>query len=336
MYRRMSAINSNKLLFTMKRNSLLRPATLLLTALSLVFVTTSCKKDDEATPNTVTDVVIAGDQFTLLEAAVVRAGLADALKNTNNITVFAPTDAAFRAAGFADVAAINATPVATLTSVLQYHVLASRVASSAIQTADNAAQPTLLTTNGTIYITRNAGGVSVNGARVTQPDVAASNGVIHVIDRVLLPPAGNLLQAIQALSAANNNNFSLLIAAATRVGGAVITTLSTAAGPFTLFAPTNAAFTAAGFANEAAINAASVATLQAVLLNHVVAARAFSTNLASGSVNSAGGGPLAVVVGASGVTVTGRGNGTNASNVTAANVVATNGVIHVIDRVLLP
>lgn len=297
---------------------------------------TSCKKDDEATPQTVTDVVIAGDQFTLLEAAVVRAGLADALRNTNNITVFAPTDAAFRAAGFADVAAINATPVATLTSVLQYHVLPARVASSAINNGDNQAQTTLLPSNNTVYVTRNSAGVSINGARVTQADVAASNGVIHVIDRVLLPPAGNLLESLVALNAANNNNFSLLIAAATRVGAAVVNTLSTAAGPFTVFAPTNAAFTAANLGTEAAINAAPIATLQAVLLNHVVAARAFSTNLASGPVPAAGGQNLAVAVGASGVTVTGRGNGTNASNVTRADVVATNGVIHVIDRVLLP
>lgn len=321
--------------FSMKFSTSFGRASVFMAILSASLLT-SCKDDDEATPQTVTDVVVAGEQFTLLEAAVIRAGLADALRNTNNITVFAPTDAAFRAAGFADVAAINATPVATLTSVLQYHVLGSRVAASAIPTADNTAQQTLLTTNGTIYITKNAGGVSVNGVRVTQADVNASNGVIHVVDRVILPPSGNLLQVLQALNTANNNNFSLLIAAATRAGTTVVNTLSTAAGPFTVFALTNAAFTAANLGTEAAINAAPVATLQAVLLNHVVAARAFSTNLASGPVPAAGGQSLAVAVSASGVTVTGRGNGTNASNVTRTDVVATNGVIHVIDRVLLP
>lgn len=313
----------------------LRPAALLVAVLCTTLLT-SCNNDDEATPQTVTDVVIADDRFTLLEAAVVRAGLADALRTTANITVFAPTDAAFRAAGFADVAAINATPVATLASVLQYHVLGTRAISSGIPTADNTALPTLLTTNGTVYVTKKATGVSVNGARVTQADVEASNGVIHVIDKVLLPPAGNLLQVVQALNTANNNQYSLLIAAATRAGATVLNALSTAAGPFTLFAPNNAAFTAAGFANEAAINAAPVATLQAVLLNHVVGVRAFSTNLSSSSVNSAGGGPLAIVVGSNGVTVAGRGNGTNLSNVTRTDIVATNGIIHLIDRVLLP
>jgi uncharacterized surface protein with fasciclin (FAS1) repeats len=210
------------------------------------------------------------------------------------------------------------------------------VASTAIQTGDNAATPTLLTTNGTVFITKNAAGVSVNGARVTQADVAASNGVIHVIDQVLVPPAGTLLQVIQALNTANNNQYSLLIAAATRAGAAVITALSTATGPYTVFAPNNAAFTAAGFGTEAAINAATPAALQAVLLNHVVGARVFSTNLVSGSVNAAGGGPLAIVVGSAGVTVSGKGNGTNVANVTRTNIVATNGVIHLIDRVLLP
>lgn len=309
----------------------------ILVAVFCTTLLTNCKKDDEATPQTVTDVVVADNRFSFLEAAVIRAGLADVLRTTNNITVFAPTDDAFKAAGFADVAAVNAAAVATLASILQYHVLATRVASTAIQTGDNAATPTLLTTNGNLFITKNAGGVSVNGARVTQADVSASNGVIHVIDRVLLPPAGNLLQVIQALNTANNNQYSLLIAAATRAGATVLNALSTAAGPFTVFAPNNAAFTAAGFGTEAAINAATPAALQAVLLNHVVGARVFSTNLASGSVNAAGGGPLAIVVGTSGaVTVAGRGNSTATANVTRVNIVATNGVIHLIDRVLLP
>jgi len=294
-----------------------------------------CKDDEAAAPQTVTDLVIADNRFNLLEAAVVRAGLADALRTTNNITVFAPTDAAFQAAGLADVAAINAVSVATLTSILQYHVLGSRVLAGAIPTADNTAQQTLLTSNGTVYITKNTGGVSVNGVRVTEADVNASNGVIHVVNRVILPPAGTLLQTLQALNTANNNQFTLLIAAATRAGATVINALSTAAGPFTVFAPTNAAFTAANLGTEAAINAAPAATLQAVLLNHVVPARVFSTNLATGSVNTAGGGPLAIMVSGTGVTVGGRGN-TTPAGVTRTDITATNGVVHVVDRVLLP
>ncbi|WP_044129634.1 fasciclin domain-containing protein [Rudanella lutea] len=319
----------------MIRTSLFRRMGFLMTVL-LLGIATSCKEDEGTTPQTVTDLVVADSRFSLLEAAVLRAGLGDALRTTNNITVFAPTDEAFRAAGFADAAAINAAPVATLAAILQYHVLPTRVASSAINVGDNAPQASLLSTNGTVYVTRNSGGVSVNGARVTTADIAASNGVIHAIDKVLLPPAGNLLEAVVALNTANNNQYSLVIAAVQRAGAAVVGALSTAAGPFTLFLPNNAAFTAAGLGTEAAINAANPATLQGILLNHVVPARVFSTNLVAGAVPMAGGSASTVAINGNSVTITGKGNGTSASNVTRTDIVATNGVVHLIDRVLLP
>jgi simple sugar transport system permease protein len=130
---------------------------------AVAVISTACKKDDEATPQTITDIVLANNDFTLLRAAVQRAGLADALRS-GSLTVFAPNDAAFRASGFADVAAINAAPVATLTAILQYHVLGARTAASAIPTAEN----TQVTTLGNVpaFITKNAAGVSVNGVRV--------------------------------------------------------------------------------------------------------------------------------------------------------------------------
>ncbi len=294
---------------------------------SSALVFTSCDDDDDDDNNqTITEVVINGSNFTLLEAAVVRAGLADALAQ-GSLTVFAPTDAAFQAAGFADVAAINNTPVATLQAVLQYHVLATKVEAAAIPTADNTAQTTL--GGGTIYITKNASGVSVNGARVTQADVAASNGVIHVIDKVLLPPAGNIVQTAQASA-----DLTFLVAAVTRAN--LGNTLSTT-NPLTVFAPTNAAFQAAGFPTIQSVQNADVATLTSILTYHVVGARAFSTNLTNGSdVNTLANKTVRINITGNAVTVLGKGNNNNASNVIGANIVATNGVVHVIDRVLLP
>ncbi|WP_353484342.1 fasciclin domain-containing protein [Haliscomenobacter sp.] len=288
---------------------------------------TSCdKKEDEA--KTITQTVVDGADFTLLEAAVLRAGLADALA-TGSLTVFAPTDAAFRTAGFADVAAINATPVATLSAVLQYHVIGSKVTSSAIATADN--QATKMLSNVDAYITKNATGVSINGAKVTQADLNASNGVIHVIDAVLFPPSVNIVGLASA-----NANLTYLVAAVTRAGSGVVGAL-TAAGPITVFAPTNAAFIAAGFPTIASIQAATPATLANILTYHVVAARAFSTNLTNGAeLTTAQGGKVKVTISGNAVSVLGKGNGTSASNVTIANLLATNGVVHVIDRVLLP
>jgi uncharacterized surface protein with fasciclin (FAS1) repeats len=298
-----------------------------LTALLLVGMSlTGCKKD-EAGPASITEIVQTNNDFTILRAAVTRANLADALSK-GTLTVFAPNDAAFRAAGI-DLAAVNSMPLATLTAVLQYHVLATTIASSAIPTANNTEVTTL--GGAKAYVTKNASGVSVNGIKVITPDLAASNGTIHVIDNVLLPPSGNIVQVAQG-----NTNLTYLVAAVLRAGSTnaqLIPTLSNTT--ITVFAPTNAAFQAAGFASIAAINAADPATLAAVLLNHVVVDRVFSANLVAGNVPAAGGKPLAITLG-SGVQVRGAGNGTNNANVTAANIVATNGVVHVVDRVLLP
>lgn len=298
----------------------------LFAAFAFAFTTACEDKEDDA--KTITQTVIDGADFTLLEAAVVRAGLADALSK-GSLTVFAPTDAAFRAAGFADVNAINNTPVATLQAVLQYHVIGSKVTAGAIASGDN--QVTKMLSNVDAFITKNAGGVSINGAQVTQADINASNGVIHVINAVILPPSSNIVAIASA-----NTNLSYLVAAVTRAGSGVLNALN-AAGPLTVFAPTNAAFQAAGFPTIASIQAADPATLANILTYHVVAARAFSTNLTNGAeLSTAQGGKAKVNISGSGVSVLGKGNGANASNVILANILATNGVVHVIDRVLLP
>ncbi len=301
-----------------------------LTLATAVVLFTSCNKDEPET-NTVTDVVLKNNDFTILRAAVTRAGLADALRG-GTITVFAPNDAAFRASGFPDVAAINAVSVSTLAAILQYHVLNTRIPAANIPTATNTPQPTLLSTNGTVYITKTATGVSVNGSRVTTADVPADNGVIHVIDRVLFPPAGDIVQT----AIAEPQNFSLLVAAVTRAGAAVASALQSPTA-ITVFAPTNAAFISAGF-SASAINAATPAALTRILTYHVVSGRVFSPLLSNGLTPATLLGATNTVrinLGA-GVTVTGTGNGTNASNVIIRDVTATNGVVHVIDRVLLP
>ncbi|MFN4146210.1 MAG: fasciclin domain-containing protein [Runella sp.] len=293
-----------------------------------------CRRD-EPTPNSITDIVLANNDFSILRAAVTRAGLADALK-TGTLTVFAPNDAAFTASGL-DLNTINTLDVNTLRAVLQYHVLGTTNLSTALPTADNTEVTTL--SGAKAFVTKNASGVSINGARVITADIAADNGVIHVIDRVIMPPAGNLLQVAQA-----NANFTFLVAALNRViqgnpaVGATITSVLTGTNPFTVFAPTNAAFQATPFNSIAAINAATgetLNTLTAVLLAHVVPGRVFSTNLRAGTVTTAGNAPITITLG-TGVQVRGAGNGTNNANVTGANVNATNGVIHVIDRVILP
>jgi uncharacterized surface protein with fasciclin (FAS1) repeats len=294
-----------------------------------LFFFASCNDDDdnEMAANTITDVVVKGSDFSILEAAVVRAGLDDDLK-AGTLTVFAPTDAAFQAAGLT-VATVNQTDAATLQSILQYHVVNGKQTAASLPTGTNSAVTTL--SGGTIYVTKNNAAVSINGATVTTPDVAASNGVIHVVDKVLMPPTGNLVQVAQA-----DPKFSFLVAAVVRAseGSTNVAQVLSGNGPYTVFAPTNQAFIDAGFSNEDAIRQADPATLTKILTYHVVGARVFSTNLASGNVTTLQGENVTVTLGNS-VTVKGASNAT-ASTVTMANVVATNGVIHVIDKVLLP
>ncbi len=294
---------------------------------------TACKDDDDgdnaAPKKTITQTVVDDPNFSLLEAAVVEAGLANAL-STGTLTVFAPTNDAFKAAGYDTDAKVKALGKNVLTAILQYHVVGSVQTAAAIPTADNTPVQTL--GGGTVYVTKNANGVSVNGAKVTQADVSATNGVIHVIDKVLIPPAGNIVQIAQA-----DARFSYLVAAVLRAseGSTNVAQVLSGTGPFTVFAPTNDAFKAAGFNTENDIKAADPATLTKILTYHVVSGRVFSTNLTNGNVPTVQGGTVAISL-TNGVKVTGASNGGTASNVILADVAATNGVIHAIDRVLLP
>lgn len=309
-------------------------------------------------PQTLSQLLTTGSNLTLLRAALTRAGLDAQLGQTGTITLFAPSDAAFQAAGYADAAAINSVPADTLKRLLQYHLLGSKLLTSTLATANGTPQPTLA--GPPVYITKTStttaastsattssfgsGSFLVNEARIVQANTEATNGVVHVIDKVLMPPAGTILQVVQA-----DTSLSLLTAAALRGGVLVTGALSSPAPALTVFAPTNAAFRAAGFPNAAAINAAPATALTAILTNHVLAnARAYSPTLISGPITTFGGGTLTATVGSNGaVTLQSRGNGAAVSNVLSNTVTngklmrnrdinATNGVIHKIDRVLMP
>ncbi|MPR34006.1 fasciclin domain-containing protein [Salmonirosea aquatica] len=280
---------------------------------------------------TVVDVLSGNSDFSILKDAVEYAGLTRDLR-LNTVTVFAPTNAAFQASGFADAAAVKALPASTVKSLLQYHMIGFNVPSSQLVVGKNEAVTTLQ--GGNVYVTKldANSGVSVNNARVTKADMQAQNGLIHVIDRVLMVPTQNLLEIAQA-----DPNLTYLVAAATRAAAsnpAVVSALTSTKNVYTVFAPTNEAFIAAGFPTLASIQSAPAATLAGIVLNHVIADRAFSPTLVKGEANTASGGKLAVDV-SNGVTVTSKGNA-QASKVVKADILATNGVIHIIDRVLLP
>lgn len=304
---------------------------LLLGALLCISLT-ACKKNKTMpqNSNTITAIVSSNQNFSLLKAAVIKAGLAATLSSSGPFTVFAPDNNAFQASGItAD--AINNLSADQLKKILLYHTLTTEVMAADVPAGPDA--PVVSAEGDTLYLTRNSNGVFVNGVAVTQADIKASNGVIHVISHVLMPPSGNLVAMAQA-----DTSFSYLVAAVLRAsqGSINVAAVLSGNGPFTVFAPTNNAFRAAGFPTIASINAADPNTLAAILTYHVIGARVFSSDLMNGEqVATLNGEKLTIGLSANGATVKGMSD-TQASNIIAANIVATNGVIHVIDRVLLP
>jgi transforming growth factor-beta-induced protein len=308
-----------KNLKTMKTRFNLVPVLLLMSVLFF----SSCNNDDDMTEmeeKNVVEVAASAGQFTILIEAAQKAGLAEYLSNTDGITVFAPTDAAFKSL-LTDLGAksLNDIPVADLTNILLYHVIGSKAMSTDLKSGYF---PTLSKSAGnsiSMYISVE-GGVSINkNTKVTAADISAKNGVIHVVDKVILPPSVVNI-------ALDNSNFSILVQAVVKAG--LVDALS-AKGPFTVFAPTNAAFTAL-FAQLgiSGVNDLTAEQLIPILTYHVVSGNVLSSALSNGQVPTLSGKSLNVNL-SSGVKI-------NDSEVVAANIQGSNGVVHVINKVLLP
>ena len=320
----------------MKKKKIFMKSAMLVGASTLIFLT-SCNKDDDApaATNTITDIVVAGSGFTTLESAVLKANLQATLSGAGPFTVFAPDDAAFNASGIT-TAAINSLTTAQVQNILLYHTIGSKILAADVPAGPNAK---VITASGdSVFVTKNSTGVYVNGIKVITADVAADNGVIHTIGKVLIPAAGNIVET------AVNSGLDSLVKAVTRAttapGGdpALATTLGSA--KLTVFAPTNAAFTQLLSAlSLTKIDDIPVATLLAVLRYHVVAGRAFSSDLSNTTLAMLAGGNTTINLSngtGGGPTITGNGNGGNKSNIVATNIVCRNGVVHLIDRVLIP
>jgi uncharacterized surface protein with fasciclin (FAS1) repeats len=274
----------------------------------------SACSDDATEPGDQNIVEIAQEAgFSTLVTALEAANLDQTLQGPGPFTVFAPTDAAFAALPAGALDALLADPTA-LAQVLQYHVV-----SGDIRSTDLAGVVSAETLAGFPILFDLSSGVRVNDASVTQADIVGSNGVIHVIDGVLLPPAGNIVETAQAAG-----SFTTLVAA---LQAASLDDDLAGAGPFTVFAPTDAAFDALPAGTVDALLADPDA-LADILLYHVVSGQAFAGDL--------DGTPLATLLGSELTVSLIDGVQINSSNVTQANILTTNGVIHVIDAVLLP
>jgi uncharacterized surface protein with fasciclin (FAS1) repeats len=340
----------------MKRKALLLISAVLIMSLGMVLGASAQETNDN-----IVDIVAASNQFDTLHTAIVEAGLADTLASADNtFTVFAPRDGAFNALEEAYPGLLNtllADPTGDLTSILTYHVVPGKYMSGDVLEAG-----TLTTVQGEeLTITTRGDRVFVNDARVITVDVPAKNGVIHIIDSVLVPstvtlpePAAEMpettetvtttpaatepaavIEAEIAAEEANPADLKSIAEVATEAGSFTrlldaLTATGLAEtfakpGNYTVFAPTDAAFEALGDVNL------TESELRSILLFHVVGDALNRDQLATDDIiPTLDGRPLFVNRdGANIVDI-------NGAKVLVYNIPASNGIIHVIDRVMIP
>lgn len=273
-------------------------------------------------PKDIVDTAVGAGNFKTLAAALQAAGLIEALKGAGPFTVFAPTDEAFAKLPAGTVEGLLKDPKA-LGDILKYHVVAGKVMAADVVKLTEA--ETLLGKKVAIKV--EGGKVMVNDANVVTTDIAASNGVIHVIDTVLLPPADEAMASKDIVDTAiGAGNFKTLVAAVEAAG--LVDALK-GAGPLTVFAPTDEAF--------AALPAGTVEgllkdpeALKAILLYHVVEGKVLAADAAKLTEAKTLNGAAIKISAADGKVMI------NDAEVVSADVMASNGVIHVINKVILP
>ncbi len=267
----------------------------------------------------IVDTAVGAGNFKTLAAALQAAGLVDTLKGKGPFTVFAPTDEAFAKlpAGTLETL-LKPENKKKLASILTYHVIAGEVAAKDVATGAAA------TVNGQrVDLVAKDGAVTVDGAKVTKADIKCSNGVIHVIDSVILPADKDIVQT--AVAAGKFKTLAMLLDKADLVGALK------GDGPFTVFAPTDDAFAKLPKETvESLLKSENKAQLQSVLKFHVLSGRVFSDAAAKGA-------SVATLQGAK-VTTKAKDGGVFVENakVLNADIETSNGVIHVIDTVILP
>ena len=267
----------------------------------------------------IVDAAMGSDQFSTLVQALKAAHLVETLQGEGPFTVFAPTNAAFEKLPSRTLNnLLKPENREQLQSILTYHVVAGEVPASEVVRL-NAAQ----TVNGQrVDIDVMDGRVLIDGAEVTQTDIETSNGIIHVIDEVIIPQQGTIPEV-----AGEAGSFSTLLKAVRTAG---LADVLMGEGPFTVFAPTDAAFAELGSTVNELLKPANRGRLQDILKYHVVSGRVFADDaVKAGSAESLEGGDLRFGIEDARLIV-------NGTPIVSTNIDASNGVIHVIDGVLIP
>lgn len=267
----------------------------------------------------IVDTAVAAGSFKTLVAAVKAAGLVDTLKGDGPFTVFAPSDDAFSKlpkSAMADL--LKPENKSKLQSILTYHVVSGKV-----KAADVVKLKSAKTVQGqTVAIKVDGDKVMVNGAKVLKTDIECSNGVIHVIDSVITPKDNIVETAVAA------GDFKTLV---TAVKAAGLVEVLSGKGPFTVFAPTDKAFSKVDKATlESLLKPENKEQLQAVLKYHVVPGKVMAADVVKlKTAKTVQGQEVAVKASKDGVMIDG-------AKVLKTDIECGNGVIHVIDSVILP
>ena len=274
----------------------------------------------------IAEIAVADGRFTTLVAALDAAGLVETLSGEGAFTVFAPTDDAFAALPEGTVEALLA-DVPALTDILLYHVVDGVVPAETALTLDGQMVETL--SGKEFAVSVKDGNLYINDAMVIIADIEASNGIIHVVDAVILPPAEEAMEkpSIAEIAVADGR-FTTLVAALGAAG--LVETLS-GEGAFTVFAPTDDAFAALPEGTVEAL-LADIPALTDILLYHVVdgvVPSETALTLDATMVETLSGKDFYVSVVDGNLYI-------NGAMVVIADIEASNGVIHVIDTVLLP
>jgi uncharacterized surface protein with fasciclin (FAS1) repeats len=282
-------------------------------------------------PKTIVDIAVEDGRFTTLVAAVQAAGLVDTLSSEGPFTVFAPTDEAFAALPEGTVEALLA-DIPALTDILLYHVVAGKVMAADVVGLDGQSVETALAGK-SVDIKVDMGNVYLNETvKVIITDIEASNGVIHVIDAVLLPPSDEAMMEKMDIvdTAVADGRFTTLVAAVQAAG--LVDTLKSE-GPFTVFAPTDDAFAALPAGTVEGL-LADIPALTNILLYHVVPGKVMAADVVGLDGQSAGtaleGQSISIKLDGDKVILN------DSVNVIITDIETSNGVIHVIDAVLLP
>ena len=306
------------------------------------FALTACGGVDTKTPEpvpladlpaptpTIFDVAIEAGDFTTLIAAIDAAGLTSTIDDASaTLTVFAPTDAAFALLGEAAINELLADPDA-LSDILLYHVVSGTALDSAAAT--DAVGTTIEMANGDrVGVSAKNDSLFLNLSKVTATDIQADNGVIHVIDAVLMPPADATPSESTIINiAAADERFTTLVAALGATG--LDTVLASETDTFTVFAPTDAAFEAMGSANVTAL-LGDLDNLTEILQQHVIIDAAVDAvtaySLSGNAATTVGGAEVPISISSK------RELRVGGAKVIIADIHASNGVIHVIDTVIV-